>query len=157
VSEAAEERASQIYRIMAADGRSTEELVAAGTYGYAHSCVSSENFPARHSGGRRVREIMLLEFDHTVTSDDVLTEAARLGLERPMYEDALYFGIEYPEVQRERPVVFLHEPWFGFFGRRDVLCLWSNAGRRELGLEGFDDPWSKNYRFAFVCTQGPLR
>ena len=32
------------------------------------------------------------------------------------------------------PVVFLHDPWFGFFGRRDVLCLWSNAGRRELGL-----------------------
>ena len=150
MSESAGERAGCIYRITAADGRSTEELVAAGTYDYAHSCLSSENFPARHWGGRRVREILLLEFDHDVTSEEVLTEAVRLGLEQPMYEDALYFGIEYPEVQRERPVVFLHDPWVGFFGRRDVLCLWSNAGRRELGLEGFDDPWSRNYRFAFV-------
>jgi len=59
-------------------------------------------------------------------------------------------NIEYPDVQRERPLVFLHDPWFGFFGRRDVLCLWSNAGRRELGLDGFDDPWPPEYRFAFV-------
>ena len=53
-------------------------------------------------------------------------------------------------LQREHPVVFLHDPWFGYFGRRDVLCLWTNAGRRELGLEGIDDRWSPRYRFAFV-------
>jgi hypothetical protein len=135
---------------MAADGRCTEELVEAGNYGYAHSCVNSENFPARHHGGRRAREIVLLEFDRDVTSDEVMTEAARRGLERPTYEDALYFGIEYPAVQCQGPVVFLHDPWVGFFGRRDVLCLWSNAGRRELGLDGFDDRWGRTYRFAFV-------
>jgi hypothetical protein len=67
-----------------------------------------------------------------------------------MYEDALYFGIEHPAVQNERPVVFVHDPWLGFFGRRDVLCLWSNAGRRELGLEGFDDPLSRDHVFAVV-------
>jgi hypothetical protein len=77
--------------------------------------------------------------------------AARVGLERPTYEDALPFGITHPDVQREGPVVFLHDPWFGYFGRRDVVCLWTNADRRELGLEGFDARWSPRYRFAFVC------
>jgi len=143
-------RVTGSYRITTGDGRSTEELVVAGEYGYAHSCLISENFPTRHFEGRRVREIVLLEFDHDVTSADVITEAVEAGLERPTYEDALHFGIEYPDVQRERPVVFLHDPWFGYFGRRDVICLWSNAGRRELGLEGFDDRWSANHRFAFV-------
>jgi len=138
------------YRISAGDGRSTEALVEAGHYGYAHSCVTSENLPARHLGGRRTREITLLEFDHEVTSEEAIVEAARLGLERPMYEDALYFGIEHPDVQRERPLVFLHDPWFGFSGRRDVVCLWSNAGRRELGLEAFDSHWRRDYRFAFI-------
>ena len=138
------------YRITIGEGRSTEALVEAGDYAYAHSCVTSENFPARQFGGRRVREIVLLKFDHDVTSEEAIAAAAGLGLECPMYEDALYFGIEHPDVQRERPVVFLHDPWFGFFGRRDVLCLWSNAGRRELGLEGFDDRWDRRYRFAFV-------
>jgi hypothetical protein len=93
---------------------------------------------------------MLLELDRPVTVEDLVVVAARLGLERPTYEDALAFGIAHPDVQRERPIVFLHEPWLGAFGRRDVLCLWYNAGRRELGLEGFDDTWSPEYRFAFV-------
>jgi para-aminobenzoate synthetase/4-amino-4-deoxychorismate lyase len=138
------------YRITTGDSRSTEELVEAGRYGYAHSCLISENFPARRFAGRRVREVVLLEFDRGVTSEEAVAGAAEEGLERPVYEDALYFGIEHPDVQRERPVVFLHDPWFGHFGRRDVLCLWSNAGRRELGLEGFDDRWSATHRFAFV-------
>ena len=68
---------------------------------------------------------------------------------------ALYFGIQHPDVQRRHPVLFLHDPWLGFFGRRDVLCLWTNAGRRELGLEGFDDRWSPAYRFAFINPGSP--
>jgi hypothetical protein len=138
------------YTVIVGDGRATEALVEAGHYGYAHSAVMSENFPARHAGGPRAREIVLLEFDHDVTVHDVLAEGARRGLQPPTYEDALYFGIAHPDVQRERPVLFAHEPWLGYFGRRDVLCLWENAGRRELGLEGYDEVWSRTFRFAFV-------
>jgi hypothetical protein len=97
-----------------------------------------------------VRSLVLLEFDRAVTFEDVVADGTRLGLERPTYEDALVFGIAHPEVQRERPILFLHDPWLGAFGRRDVLCLWHNAGRRELGLEGFDDTWAPEFRFAFV-------
>ena len=122
----------------------------AGDYGYAQAAVTSDNFPADRAALPRVRGIVLLEFAHAVTFEDVVAAARQRGLERPTYEDALYFGIAHPEVQHERPIVFLHEPWLGFFGRRDILCLWSNAGRRELGLEGFDDAWSPAYRFAFV-------
>ncbi len=138
------------YRITLGDGRSTEELVEAGNYGYAHTQVASENFPARQFGGNLAREIVLLSFDRDVSSEEATKEAAGLGLERPYYEDALYFGIAFPDVQLEGPVAFLHDPWFGFYGRRDVLCLWSNAGRRELGLEGFDNLWTQDYRLAFV-------
>ena len=139
------------YRITRSGSCSTEQLVEAGAYGYAHSCVTSENFPVRAGAGAAgTLEIVLVAFDRDVTAAEALAEAARLGLERPSYEDALYFGAEHPAVQQEHPVIFLHDPWFGFFGRRDVLCLWSNAGRRELGLEGFDDTWSPRHRFAFV-------
>lgn len=127
----------------------------AGRYGYVHSCVSSDNFPASF-GPKRVREIALLVLGRDATSEEAIAEAARLGLERPTYEDALHFGIEHPDAQRDRPVVFLHDPWFGFFGRRDVLCLWENGGRRELGLEGFDDLWSERHCFAFVRAQDRL-
>lgn len=138
------------YRITVGDGRSTEDLVAAGAYGYAHSCLISENFPVRSAPVPGEREIVLLKFDGDVTSEEAIGAAARQGLARPTYEDALHFGIAHPDVQREGPVVFLHDPWFGYFGRRDVVCLWDNAGRRELGLDGFDDRWRASYRFAFV-------
>jgi hypothetical protein len=138
------------YRIVTGDGRSTEVLVEAGRYAYAHSCVTSENFPARPAAAAEARDVVLIDFDHDVTSAEVVVEAARRGLERPTYEDALHFGIAHPDVQCGRPIVFLHDPWFGFFGRRDVLCLWSNAGRRELGLEDFDGTWNARFRFAFV-------
>jgi hypothetical protein len=141
------------YRITRQGPRSTEQLVEAGRYGYAHSCVTSDNFPMGDDSGPRAREIVLIGFDHDVSATEALAAAARLGLERPSYEDALYFGAEHPEVQQLHPVVFLHDPWVGFFGRRDVLCLWANAGRRELGLEGFDDTWSPRHRFAFVGTE----
>jgi hypothetical protein len=138
------------YRLAAGDGRSTEALVAAGGYGYAHSCVTSEHFPARRLTTGQPREIVLLEFGRVVSSEEAIGAATARALERPLYEDALYFGIAHPEVQRERPVVFLHDPWIGISGRRDVLCLWSNAGRRELGVEPFDEPWRPFFRFAFV-------
>jgi hypothetical protein len=125
--------------------------VAAGRYGYAQTAVTSENFPADRAAPARVRAIVLLEFAHPVAFEDVVAVAKERGLTRPTYEDALYFGIAHPEAQRERPIIFLHEPWLGAFGRRDVVCLWTNAGRRELGLEGFDDTWAPQYRFAFVA------
>lgn len=137
------------YRIARGDARSTEQLVEAGGYGYAHSCVTSENFPVRERDEAGERDIVLVGFDRDVTAAEALAAAAGLGLERPSYEDALHFGIAHPTVQQEHPVIFLHDPWFGYFGRRDVLCLWSNAGRRELGLEGFDDTWDPRHRFAF--------
>ena len=143
-------RIADVYRLGAGAGEATEALVAAGGYGYAHSCVDSANFPARPLAGRGPLDVVLLAFDHDVDAAEALAAAAALGLERPLYEDALHFGIAYPDVQRQAPVVFLHDPWFGHFGRRDVLTLWDNAGRRELGLDGFDDRWSPRCRFAFV-------
>lgn len=140
----------RIYRVTVGDGRSTEELVAAGDYGYAHSCLSSEHFPVGRFPAARARDIVLVGLDHEATAAEAIVRGEADGLERPTYEDALHFGCEHPLVQAEHPVIFLHDPWFGFFGRRDVICLWSNAGRREIGLEGFDSSWSPEYRFAFV-------
>jgi hypothetical protein len=86
----------------------------AGDYGYAQAAVTSDNFPADRAAPARVRGIVLLQFDHAVTVKDVVAAARQRGLERPTYEDALYFGVAHPEVQRERPIIFLHEPWLGF-------------------------------------------
>ena len=95
-------------------------------YGYCHSQVFSDNFPARPFNGKTQRKIVLLTFDRPMSSDNATAEVAKQGLERPYYEDALYFGIKYPEAQLEAPAAFLHDPCLGNQGRRDAICLWSN-------------------------------
>ena len=98
----------------------------AATYGYCHSQVFSDNFPARPFNGKTQRKIVLLTFDRPMSSDNATAEVAKQGLERPYYEDALYFGIKYPEAQLEALAAFLHDPWLGNQGSRDAICLWSN-------------------------------
>lgn len=71
------------YRITTGDGRSTDELVVAGDYGHAHPGVNSENSPARKAEASQEREIVLLAFDHDVTSEEATTVAAQVGLARP--------------------------------------------------------------------------
>ena len=95
----------------------------AAKYGYCHSQVLSDNFPARPFNGKTLREIVLLTFDRPMSSEDAIAEVAKQGLERPYYDDALYFGIKYPEAQLEAPVAFLHDPWLGNHGRRDAMPL----------------------------------
>ncbi len=141
---------TDVYAIRTGDALTTEALVEAGRYGYAHSCITSENFPSRPPGGTGVHEIAIIALGRAATAIEAVSAAAAIGLRPPTYEDALRFGAAHPDVQCGAPIVFLHEPWIGFFGRRDVLCLWSNAGRRELGLEGFDERFGADVRFAFV-------
>ena len=142
--------AKNIFRLTKiGDGRTTEELVLAGNYNYTNHNINSRNFPVRRTASAS-REIVLLEFDHDPTSEEVLAEAMKQNLDRPVYEDALYFGVEHPEVQRERPVVFLHEPWRYPGGYLSVLFLWGDAGYRRLLLDWFDSRWYCYYRFAFV-------
>ena len=69
------------YHITLGDERSTEELMAAAKYGYCHSQVLSDNFPARPFNGKKVREIVVLTFDRPMSSEDATAEAAKRGLE----------------------------------------------------------------------------
>lgn len=125
----------KVYSITVGDGRTTEELVVAANYGYCHSQVISENFPARPFKGKTVPEIVLLSFDHPVSSEVATSEAAKQGLERPFYEDALHFGIEHPDVQLEGPVAFLHDLGWATMGGVSHLSL-EQRGPARAGLGG---------------------
>lgn len=96
------------------------------------------------------REIVFLEFDHEPTSEEVLAEAAQQGLERPRYEDALFFGEQHPEEQRTAPIVFLHRPQWLRKRLSCVLALTGNGDERGLIWGYPDNQWGRWCRFAFV-------
>jgi len=128
------------------EGDKASELVKRGKYNWTNDLITDKLFPIKsHSSQSRTFE--LVRFDHNVTSDEALAEFARRDLKRPTYEDALVFGINYPEEQRKHPVVFLHEP-VDVVGDRSVLVLFGSAGGRRLNLGWFDGWWDRVYVFA---------
>jgi len=142
--------ATAVFTFAAGDKRSAKELLAAGKYDwigdYARQFVEGKKF--RLAGKPEEVDMVLVEFDHDPTSDEVLAEFARQGLERPTGEDALRFGEKYPDEQKKYPIVFLHEPWQDPDGSRSVLVLsWDDRGR-ELGCSWFDGRWVRDCRFA---------
>ena len=80
---------------------------------------------------------------------DSLAVLQKLGLDRPVYEDGLLTGEQHSEKQRERPIMFPHEPVV-VGGRSSVVCLWSDAGRRELDLGWADGRWDSGVLVAGV-------
>lgn len=125
------------------------ELVKQGKYDSSNDWITDERFPIKKHVPLD-RTIELFEFDHDPSEDEVLEELKRRDLERPTYEDALYFGIKHPEEQRKRPIVFLHEPVRGPHGDLDVLVLHGSAGLRLLDLRWFGRRWPRRDVFAGV-------
>lgn len=130
----------------------TSELVAFGKYYQSNDRITDELFPIKKRTERMIRMIELIELGYYTTSEEVLAEFVRRGLELPTYEDALYFGIQYPEEQRRRPIVFLHEPVLSMGNRRYVLTLETVVdGERSIFLCRFNTLWSSRSVFAAVC------
>ena len=129
---------------------STSELIRKGGYDWFNDWITDERFPIqKHEPVERRLEFV--EFDYDPSSEDVLKEFESRGLERPTYEDALYFGIEHPEEQRKRPIIFLHEPVLDPRGDRSVLVLNEDGGKRKLNLGYFDGGWGRGCVFPGVC------
>lgn len=127
----------------------TSELVQQGKYDWANEWITDERFPIQQHAPLD-RTIELFELDYDPSDDKVLEELRRRGLERPTYEDALYFGIKHPEEQRKHPIVFLHEPVRGPGGLLGVLVLREGAGFRGLDLGWFGYGWGRDGVFAGV-------
>jgi len=138
------------FQINTTGNRTTEEVVTAGNYDWTNGMVNGKNFPMRPMP-EGPREIVYLEFDHNPTPEEAFAEAERRGLERPRYEDALFFGEQHPEEQRNASIVFLHEPWRGPRARLRVLVLGCVGRDRHLVLFCFGGRWFQRPRFAFVC------
>ena len=132
------------------------ELVKQGNYDSSDDSITDKRFPIGENAPR-TRTLELVEFDYDPSTEEVLAEFERRGLEPPDYVDALYFGIQYPEEQRKRLItVFLHEPvrvpggnlmGTGGYG---FLEISGNRTWRTLRLVLYPRRWSRTCVFAAV-------
>ena len=135
--------------ILCDGSRKASQLIKAGGYDWHNDWITDERFPIKkHSSVRKTIEYVT--FNHDPSSEEALEEFRKRGLQRPSYEDALRFGAQHKEEQRNGPIVFLHEPVLAPDGSRFVLVLDGGAGLRSLFLGWFDYRWPRGYRVAGV-------
>ena len=142
------ETADAGFPLQVGGSRTMDEMVRTGCYDGVHSFIGQERFPLRPRNPISVA-VELVDLGRIATSQEALEEFGRRGLRRPTYEEAVYFGVQHPDAQRHRPIVWPHEPFHHADGSRRVLVHFGGTGYRSLDLFP-DSSWGGYCLFAGV-------
>lgn len=126
-------------------GMSVETLVLLGRYDLANINVTSQNFPTKRRGETEL-SIVLAHFNRLTEDDEVIRELDKVGYRPAEAHELLAFGVKYPDIQREFPILALGSVWRSSNKYPFILCL-DSYGTRRLKLSSCG-AWSKVCRFA---------
>ena len=131
-------------------GLSLEEMITVGRYDWKNNDITEKRFPVKGEGVVDV-DIQLVHFDRVMdSSDEVIRELDKMGLRPAKIEELLAFGVKFPDIQRQFPIVALGSVWRIAGGGRYVPYLGGRGTGRYLGLYWFEGGWGGIYRFAAV-------
>ncbi len=134
------------FEITSGQHETIEKALAAGGYDHGTPVINNQNFPVINRD-KKVKKIVILEFDSPVESEEALAEGKKKELMRPDYQDALDFGEQHPDEQRNGPIVFLHK---GAKDNNKVIVLFSFAGFRCITTHRFRTKRTSEHRFVFI-------
>lgn len=123
------------YTVMVNYDRSIEDRVKDGKYDWANSDITSSHFPSQETGIKEV-SIEFIHFRRNMKTDDILGELDKKGLRPATLKELLSLGEQYPDLQREFPIIALGSVWRLLGGIRCYAFL-SRCGfsGRRLGLD----------------------
>lgn len=111
-----------------------EEQIQRGNYDYINPNFNTCNFQLTLSGKR---EIILYDPRGSVSSEEMIRRMGADGRVPATLDDAVAFGVQFPDRQRENHLVFLGTIWSGarrvpalsdwYFGRGLCLCLFGRG------------------------------
>ena len=111
-----------MFKVVVASAKSLAEMIQVGNYDHVNSDITSEHFPVQ--GKEKVKcEIELICYGRCMQSDDVVRDLESRGMRPATLFELLAFGAQYPEQQREFPVVALGSVWQDRYGDRWVAYL----------------------------------
>lgn len=127
--------------------QTVEQLVKAGKYTWSDSDVTSGHFPFNKKGEEQV-EIFIVSIDRRMSDPEVTQFINSWGLQDVNVKEELSLGAQYPDLQREGPIVGRGSTWRVSDGDLVVPYLFSDGGYRRLGLVRLGGGWSSNWQFA---------
>lgn len=141
-----------IFRVTVGCNRSFTEMIQ-GKYDRVNSDITQERFPIQ--GDRKIKkELVLFHFNRVIPLDNAITEMEEKGCYPGQPEDLFALGADYPELQKQFPIIALGDRsvWRHPDGTRAFLCLHYSGDARHLTLYLFAHAWAENSRFLGVRT-----
>ncbi len=126
------------------------DMIKAGNYGWVSRDITNYNFPVKKSGKVELN----LQFVHSkrdVSSPEIATHLKDISFRPATLFELLAFGMKYPEVHREFPIIALGSLWRNSDGFVAApLFGISKDYVRELKLQWIGFDWSNNPHFLVV-------
>jgi hypothetical protein len=142
-------RAYSNYSVTVNYDRSVEDGVKAGNYDWVNNDITSEHFPMKRTGIEEL-SLHLVHFDRNISTEDALKKLDLMGLRPAELQELLSFGENYPDVQREFPIIALGSVWRSPAGYRLVSFLGRGGSDRVLYLGWRGHGWGDVCRGAAV-------
>lgn len=116
-----------------------------GDWYYVDTSLTTAHFPITRKGIEEVT-YEYVEFDHEPTTQEVLNEIKRRGLERPDYAETMAFLKEHPNERKVAPVISL----CGLVGDRLVADVDARGFGLRLLWDDLSSRWGQRCRFLAV-------
>lgn len=110
-----------------------EEMVEEGKYDKISFDITSFNFPVKRKGKAKV-VVELINFNRSIFARIALKKLAEIGYRSADLHELLALGIQYPDIQREFPIVELDSVWRNPYNDQNVVCLCGSVSERELDI-----------------------
>jgi hypothetical protein len=143
------------YKVRVDNTQSFGDMVRAGTYHWVGGTVTAANFPIS-DGPKSEVAARLLDFDGVFRfdSDWALSEIAEHALRPPTTAELLAFGAQFPDLQRQFPIVGLGAVWNYPDGHGSVLVLSAQpGGQRVLDADHYSKRWTGGHHRVLAISQ----
>lgn len=140
------QKTNKVFTVMVNYDLPLKEMIKAGEYDWVNSDITQKYFPVK-GNGQAERELILVHFGRSMSSDKVLNELTRQGLKPAKIEDLLALGSLRKELQRKFPIIAFGSVWTIPDGYRFVTYLSGRDSERRLDLYWYDLVWGDICRF----------
>ncbi len=121
------------------------EMIEAGNYDWSTDLITPDTFPTEISSCE-IREIFFIRFKRIISSFVAQTAIAKLGLKVSPLGDLLMFGMQFPRLPQDSPIVALGSMWKNH-GQKLCAYLDTTHQPRCRFLNLWSGLWSARCRF----------
>lgn len=138
--------------------KTINELIKDGKYNWVNSGVTAENFSiSPEMTEKKEVSAKLFHFNRDISSEDVISEMDKVGYRPANLTELLSWGILFPELQKQFPIVALGAVWEKEEEEDDYISyvpyLSGHDSWREIYLHWLILKWSNRYRFLAVMKK----